>query len=48
LAGATHQAPAVVRSVLRRLPRRSARGGALGALIYELDIRLTAEASRCS
>jgi hypothetical protein len=48
IAWATQHAPDEVRSVLRRLPRRSARGGALGALIYELDIRLTAEASRCS
>jgi hypothetical protein len=31
-----------VRAVLRSLPRRSDRGGALGALVSELDARLAA------
>ena len=30
-----------VRAVMRRLPRRSARGGALGAVVGDLDARLT-------
>jgi hypothetical protein len=44
IAWAAKHASEEVRSVLRRLPRRSAQGAALAGLIHELDTRLSADA----